>query len=140
MFNAGLDADIQVTLGCLGFRFGDQGTHSSRTMMFNELDCLLDAVAGAVERSDYDKAVLKDNCPGKQTLSTRKLPLQRLRELCALDPAVPLFRIMRDLWDVNPESRSQLALLTALVRDPLLRMIAAPVLQTPVGKEFARRT
>jgi|GEM_PF-3874513 len=80
MFNAGLDADIQVTLGRLGFRFGDKGTHSSRTMMFNELDCLLNAVAGAVERSDYDKAVLKDNCLGKQTRSCCMGRIEKLAE------------------------------------------------------------
>lgn len=68
--------------------------------------------------SDYGKAVLDDNCLGKQTFSNRKLSLQRLSELYALDPAVPLFRIMRNLWEINPESCPQLAILLSLARDP----------------------
>ncbi|MFH0730578.1 MAG: hypothetical protein V2B19_30065 [Pseudomonadota bacterium] len=123
----------------LGFRYGDKGTQSSRTIMFGELQSLLDAVPGKAGRLNYEKAVLEENCLGKQTLSTRKLSLQRLRELYALDPGIPLFRVMRDLWEINPESRPQLALLLSLSRDPLLRISAAPVLNTPIGKEFARQ-
>lgn len=122
-----------------GFRYGDKGTQSSRTIMLSELQTLLVTVPGSRDRQDYEKAILVDNCLGKQTLSTRKLSLQRLSELYALDPEVPLFRIMRDLWDVSPESQPQLALLLALARDPLLRMTAAPVLHTTIGKEFARQ-
>lgn len=127
------------SLVTLGFRLGNKGTHSSRTMMFSELRSMLDAVPGDKNRLDYENAVLEDNCLGKQTLSTRTLSLQRLSELYALDPGIPLFRIMRDLWEVNQESKPQLALLLALARDPLLRLSAAPVLNTAIGKEFARQ-
>jgi hypothetical protein len=139
MFTSLFASDTQSPMLRLGFRFGDKGTQSSRTIMFNELQSLLEAAPGNKERLDYENAVLEDNCLGKQTLSTRKLSLQRLSELYALDPGVPLFRIMRDLWDVNPNSRPQLALLLALARDPLLRMSASPVLHTAIGKEFARQ-
>ncbi|MCF6289523.1 MAG: hypothetical protein L3J03_00750 [Desulfobacterales bacterium] len=139
MFASLFTSDTHSSSVRLGFRFGDKGTQSSRTIMFEELQSLLDAVPGNRERLDYEKAALEDNCLGKKTLSTRKLSLQRLSELYALDPGVPLFRIMRDLWDVNPKSRPQLALLLALARDPLLRMTAASVLHTPIGKEFARQ-
>ena len=139
LFTSLFASDFHSSLVRLGFRFGDKGTQSSRTIMFNELQFLLDAVPGNRERLDYENEVLEDNCLGKQTLSTRKLSLQRLSELYALDPGVPLFRIMRDLWDVNSEGRPQLALLLALARDPLLRMTAAPVLHTAIGKEFARQ-
>ena len=107
--------------------------------MLNELQSLLEAIPGERDRLDYGHAVLEDNCLSKQTLSTRILSLQRLRELYSLDPNVPLFRIMRDLWEVNKESRPQLALLLALARDPLLRLSAAPVLNTAIGKEFTRQ-
>ena len=107
--------------------------------MLSELQSLFEAVPGERDRLDYEHAVLDDNCLGKQTLSTRTLSLQRLSELYALDPSVPLFRIMRDLWEVNQESRPQLALLLALARDPLLRLSAIPVLNTAIGKEFARQ-
>lgn len=139
MFTSLFTSDVHSFSVRLGFRFGDKGTQSSRTIMFDELRFLLNAVPGNRDRLDYEKAVLEDNCLGKQTLSTRKLSLQRLSELYALNPGVPLFRIMRNLWDINPESRPQLALLLALARDPLLRMSAAPVLNTAIGKEFARQ-
>lgn len=139
MFTYLSNSDTPQSLRRLGFRFGDKGTHSSRTMMFSELRLLLDVVSGNATRLDYEKAVLEDNCLGKQTLSTRKLSLQRLSELYALDPAVPLFRVMRDLWEIHPDGGQQIALLAALARDPLLRFSAAPVLQTPAGKEFARQ-
>ncbi|MDP3480626.1 MAG: hypothetical protein Q8R88_12710 [Desulfoprunum sp.] len=108
-------------------------------MMLSELQSLLSAVSGIRERSEYEHAALDDNCLGKQTLSTRTLSLQRLSELYALDPGVPLFRILRDLWNVSQEGQPQLALLLALARDPLLRMTATPVLNTAIGKEFARQ-
>ncbi len=139
MFTSFFTSDVHASLVRFSFRFGDKGTQSSRTIMLGELLSLFDAVPGNKERLDYENAVLEDNCLSKQTLSTRKLSLQRLRELYTLDPGVPLFRILRDLWDVNQESRPQLALLLALARDPLLRMSAAPVLHTAIGKEFSRQ-
>lgn len=122
----------------LGFRHGDKGTHSSRTMMLEELKLLLDAVPGVADRHQYAQSVLEDNCLGKRTRSTRKLSFQRLSELYGLDPAIPLFRILRDLWTINQQSRPLLALLLALARDPLLRSTATPIMETPLGKEFER--
>lgn len=125
----------------LGFRYGDKGTHSSRTIMLKELQLLLDALPGKVECKDYVSAVLDENCLGKRTSASRKLSFQRLRELYALDAEILLFRVMRDLWGINPpDCRPLLALLLALARDPLLRITAAPVLETPFGKEFARQS
>ena len=50
-----------------GFRSGDRGTHTSRTIMLDELSQLLDAVPGDVRRQDYADAVTHDNCLGKRT-------------------------------------------------------------------------
>ncbi len=123
----------------MGFRYGDRGTQSSRTIMLEELSLLLAAVPGVVNRTQYAQAVLDDNCLGKRTVSTRKLSFKRLSELYGLNPVIPVFRILRDLWTMNQQSRSLLALLLALARDPLLRITATPVINTPFGKEFARQ-
>ena len=123
-----------------GFRFGDRGTHTSRTIMLDELSNLLDAAPGDAVRDDYANAVTAHNCLGKRTAATRKLSLQRLTELYALDPRVILFRVLRDLWVRNETSRPLLALLLALARDPLLRASASAVLRTPYGNEFARQS
>jgi len=66
--------------------------------------------------------------------------MRRLRELYALDPSVPLFRVFRKLWELDKADRPLLALLVAYARDPLLRVTAAPVLHTPVGVELIRQS
>lgn len=121
-----------------GFRFGRVGTHTSRTIMLSELTAVLAAVPVNAKPYDYLAATVEENCLGKQTVSTRRLTLQRLRELYALDPAVPIFRILRRLWDLDAPSRPLLALLTSLARDPLLLATAEVVLRLPEGAEFQR--
>jgi hypothetical protein len=121
----------------LGFRFGDKGTHTSRTIMLSEFSVLLRGCSPKATRADYVKAIVEDNCLGKDTLSTRRLTLQRMSELYALDASVPMFRLLRKFWyvDENP----QLALLMSLARDPLLRATAPAVLSMSVGEEIARQ-
>ena len=60
-----------------GFRSGERGTHTSRTIMLDELSQLLDAVPGEASRRDYAQAVMEGNCLGKRTAATRKLSLHR---------------------------------------------------------------
>jgi hypothetical protein len=121
-----------------GFRFGHIGTHTSRTLMLAELTALLAAVPFPGKPDEYFAAIVEENCLGKQTVSTRRLTFQRLRELYALDPAMPVFRILRRLWDLDAPSRPLLALLTSLARDPLLLATAEVVLSLPEGAEFQR--
>ena len=123
-----------------GFRSGNRGTHTSRTIMLDELSHLLAAVPGDAVREDYADAVMVHNCLGKRTAATRKLSLQRLNELYALHPQAILFRVLRNLWATNETSRPMLALLLALARDPLLRATATAVMRTPHGNEFARQS
>src|SRR5665647_1001901 len=101
VFNRPFNSEPSQTGKKLGFRYGDKGTHSSRTIMFEELQQLLESHPGNVSREIYIQAVIDENCLGKHTAATRKLSLQRLSELYGLDPDVPLFRIMCSLWAVN---------------------------------------
>ena len=78
-----------------GFRSGERGTHTSRTIMLDELSQLLDAVPGEASRRDYAQAVTEGNCLGKRTAATRKLSLQRLSELYGLDARLLLFGCSR---------------------------------------------
>lgn len=123
-----------------GFRSGERGTHTSRTIMLDELSQLLEAVPGQASRADYAEAVMQDNCLGKKTAATRKLSLQRLTELYALDERSSLFCFLKELWGRHHSSRPLLAVLLALARDPLLRATANAVLRTPIGHEFARQS
>lgn len=123
----------------LGFHFGDKGTHTSRTMMLDELSTLLRVTQPEATRADYVKALVDDNCLGKHTLSTRKLSLQRMTELYALDVSVPLFRLMRLFWYADEKAHGQLALMVAIARDPLLRATCPVVLSMSPGEEIARQ-
>lgn len=139
-FEAGIAGIRSPQAMTWGFRSGDRGTHTSRTIMLEELSHLLAAAPGDASREDYSLAVMEDNCLGKRTAATRKLSLQRLTELYGLDPRILLFRVLRDLWDNHEASRPLLAMLLTLVRDPLLRATARPVIATPFGHEFARQS
>ena len=121
-----------------GLRLGDKGTHSSRTMMLSELTELLAVVPGEASRDAYTHAIVGDNALGKQTASNRRLTNQRMGELYGLDRSVPVFRVLRRLWEADEAGRPLLALLCALARDPLLRATAPTVLALSPGQELLR--
>jgi hypothetical protein len=121
-----------------GLRFGGKGTHTSRTMMLEEIGGLLSALPADTSREGYAAAVVAENLLGKATEATRRLTNQRLGELYGLDPRLPLFRALRRVWMVDEAGRPLLALLCSLARDPLLRATARPVLELPEGAELVR--
>lgn len=123
----------------VGFRLGDKGTHTSRTIMLDELSVLLRVGSPWAKRAEYRTLIVEDNCLGKRTVATRKLSDQRLSELYALDAGVLLFRVMRQLWLADERGRPLLALLLAMARDPLLRITAPPVLRLRPGEELGRQ-
>ena len=95
------------------------------------------AVAAATGE-DITVAIRHANCLGKATASTRRLTHQRLTELYALDPQVPIYRVLRSLWALDPPARPLLAVTVAIGRDPLLAASAAAVVSLPTGAEFTR--
>ena len=123
----------------LGFRFGDKGTHTSRTIMLDELSTLFHVCPKNSGRPEYARALVEENCLGKHTLSTRRLTLQRLTELYALNQAVPLFRLLKMFWGTDDKGHAQLALLAAMARDPLLRATAPVIASMSEGEEIARQ-
>lgn len=122
----------------VGFRRGDVGTHTSRTIMLAELTALFDAVPATASEADITVAIRHANCLSKSTTSTRRLTHQRLTELYALDPHVPIYRVLRRLWSLEPSGRPLLALLVAIARDPMLAASAPAVVLLPIGADFAR--
>lgn len=122
-----------------GFRFGDKGTLTSRTIMLEELSQVLSHLPTESTRADYAHAITEENITDKRTVSTRKLTNQRLGELYILYPKSPLFRTLRRLWDNEERGRPLLALLCSLARDPLLRATAKPIHAMPIGTELARQ-
>ena len=104
--------------------------------MLAELTELLAALPINATRDEYAEAIIENNVLGKQTTSTRRLTNQRLRELYGLSLTVPLFRVLRRLWDLDEPGRPLIALLCALARDPLLRATSKAVLPMPIGSEL----
>lgn len=122
----------------VGFRFGAKGTHTSRTMMLEELTAVLSAAPHGASREDYAAAIIDGNCLGKATTATRRLTNQRLGELYGLDLQVPLFRVLQRLWSIDAPGRPLLALQCAVARDPLLAATVAPILSLAPGSDLQR--
>lgn len=126
--------------GCdgVGFRRGDVGTHTSRTIMLADLAALFDTVPPEAAAAEIAAIVKQGNCLGKATAATRRLTHQRLTELYGLDPRVPVYRVLRRLWPLDPAARPLLAVAVAIARDPLLAASAPAVVLLPAGIEFTR--
>ena len=107
-------------LARFGYRFGRNGAHSARTMMFDEITVVLDRLPERASRVDYAGAVTEQNVLGKPTQKSRELTLRHLIMLYGLAPELPLFRVFRRLWGQDETAQPVLAL--TLARDPLLRV------------------
>jgi hypothetical protein len=129
----------QKQLARFGFRFERGGTHSSRTMMLDELTALLDYVNRAdATKADYLHAIEEDNCLGKRSGKTRRLTYRHLAELYSFDTDHLLFRALLYFWHRDEEGRPMLALLTTYVRDSIFRASAAMILKVPEGSVITR--
>jgi hypothetical protein len=127
------------TMKALGFRIGQKGTHTTRTIMLSELEALFQSCDSESKREEYANAIINQNCLGKHTAATRKLCNQRLGELYGLSSDITIFRYMRFLWQSDFSSHPILALLITLARDPLLRITADTILNMNPGEELARQ-
>ncbi len=107
--------------------------------MLEELQLLLAVIPATASRDDYVQAITEGNVTDKRTVATRRHTVQRLSELYALDPAVPLFRVLRRLWGSDETGRPLLALLCGLARDPLLRLTLPVIIALPIGTELSRQ-
>src|SRR6266478_7205788 len=107
-----------------GFRYGDRGTHGSRSTMLADLRQLLASTPTGASYEDYRLAIMEGNVLGKGTASTRLWAWKKLRELYGLDARLAVFRCFRQLWEAAAQGRPLLAILCACARDPLLRMSA----------------
>lgn len=106
--------------------------------MFEEVSVLLTSTKPDATRKDYAAAIIDMNCLAKPTAASRRLTNQRLGELYALDPTVPVFRVFRRLWGLAQEGRRILAMLCAIARDPLLAATTHSIISLSPGKDFQR--
>ena len=129
----------QKQLARFGFRFERGSTHSSRTMMLDELAGLLDYVnCPDATKADYLYAIEDDNCLGKRSGKTRRLTSRHLAELYSLDAAHLLFRALLYFWQRDEEGRPMLGLLATYARDSIFRSSVPMVLKAPEGSVITR--
>jgi hypothetical protein len=121
-----------------GFKFGRNGAHSSRTMMLSELQMLFSATPVSALLEQYQTEIISHNCLNKSTESTRKLTYRHLKDLYGLDTQLPLFRVFRQFWDIDPAAQAILALQLAYARDSLFRMSSDRILAHKPGEQIQR--
>jgi hypothetical protein len=105
------------------------GVSTSRTLMLKELSTLLATVPADADRGIYRQAIVEENALLKPSAGTRSKTYAFLRDRFALDPGVPVFRLLRMLWDRDPDGQALVALLVAAFRDPLLRSTVPLILE-----------
>jgi hypothetical protein len=119
------------------------GASTSRTLMLKELTTLLERVPNGASKGEYRQAIVDGNVLMKPSATTRSKTYAYLRDRFALDPDVPLFNLLRFLWERDEAGRPLLALLVAAFRDPVLRSTFPAVIDLDVegnlsSEEFAQ--
>jgi hypothetical protein len=126
-------------LSKFGFSFSKGGVHTARTMMLEDLVLLFETVTDPeASRDEYLKAITEHNCLKKRSVKTRQLTAKHLIELYALDPSVPIFRILRYFWQRDKKGRPLIALLCANTRDAILKSCGSFILDFDEGKVVTR--
>lgn len=109
-----------------------------RTMMLEEITTLFRTLPLDAELCDYQKAVEIKNVLGKPTESSRKMTFKYLKSLYGLDPALPLFYVLRRLAQLSQEDLPLLAMLLCYIRDPQLRASFDLIATLRPGEELPR--
>ena len=121
-----------------GFKFGDNGAHSARSMMLAELRILFQDAPQDASQEQYRAEISDHNILNKPTTKSRSLTFRHLSDLYGLDPSIPLFRAFRLLWSLSEKGQAVLALQLALIRDPLLRLSMDFIVEKPLGDTVTR--
>lgn len=122
-----------------GFKLKKGGTHTSRTMMLDELTSLLSYTQHfKPTREEYLKAIMEDNCIGKRSGRTRSLSARHLTDLYALDPNITIFKALLYFWNRDKNSRPLLALLCTIARDTVFRSSIPFVFSFSEGRIVSR--
>jgi len=90
-------------------------------MMLDELLVLQNRCPQSAKRSEFQTAIEQDNALGKPTFSSRQKSFRHLVELYGLDPQFALFRNLRLIASVDPQSLPLCAAICVFCRDPQLR-------------------
>ena len=123
-------------LSSFGMKLSGGGAHQSKTMMFAELEALLET--GASTPKELRSAAIEENAIGKATSNTRRLTYKHMASLYGLGDQLPLTKALMRIWKSDIQGRRLQALLVALARDPLLRESAPVVIAGSAGQSLQR--
>ena len=122
-----------------GINYEKAGIHTRRTIMFNDLEQLLDYSENKdLSPDEYRTLIVDENCLGKNSVKTRTLSYQYLSDTYLLNQDVLLFRALHYFWTRDEEAHSQLAMLCAYNRDALFRMVTPYILSLPEGAQLQK--
>jgi hypothetical protein len=119
-----------------GVRISGGGAHQSKTMMFSEMEHLLNT--GKRFPDELEHAATTENILGKNTKNSQVLTYRHMVSLYGLKSQPALTRVLMALWTNDPAGRRLNCLLVSLARDPLLRDTAQAVVRTPIGAQLLR--
>ena len=133
---------MDSSFSCLikfGFKSGQSGAHSARSMMLAELQALFQVTNSDATQKDYETEICVHNTLDKPTVKSRSLTYRHLVDLYGMNPDIPLFRVFRKLWSIELTAQPVLAMQMALVRDPLLARTSNFMCETPEGSMINRQ-
>ena len=121
----------------LGFCNSPFTVHTSRTMMFKELEELLDHSQVDTSKEEYIKFITESNILAKPTVSSRNKTAKYIMGLYSLCGNVSVFRVLRFFWQSEKDGHALLSFLCAYSRDSLLREVAKVILSISIGSELS---
>jgi hypothetical protein len=126
-------------LSWFGYKFGQSGAHSARSMMLAELVVLFSATRPDCAQKQYQEDICDYNLLDKPTTKSRTLTFRHLVDLYGLDCSIPLFRVFRKLWSLDLSAQPVLAIQMSLARDPLLRLTLPLINELNTGASVIRQ-
>ena len=110
---------------------------TSQSIGVDELTAVLAAVAPDAEADEYRRAIVDANILGLETQTGRTWRHKTLSRLYRLDPALVLFRALRDLWELDAEAQPLLAGSAAMAHDTVFRATASLIAELSYGHDVS---
>jgi len=122
-----------------GINYERAGIHTRRTIMFEDLERLLDYSENKdLSPNEYRALIVDENCLGKNSAKTRSLSYQYLSDTYLLDKNFIMFKALLYFWKRDEAAHAQLAMLCAYNRDALFRMVTPYILSLPEGSQLQK--
>jgi len=131
--------EYNQTLAMYGFKTEGNSSHNARTMMLKEMSLLFQAVDNSnATKDEYIRAIIDNNCLGKNSGIARKKSVSHLINMYTLDPELLIFKALRYFWQRDPDGHPLLAFTCVFARDYIIKEIAPLILKKSDGEQVAK--